>query len=456
MIQSTVTYSQIEDRLDSEYYKPEYLESSRLLWQRYPNRNILNLFKYVKGYAFESAYYCDNGVGVYRVTDIYSGIDFSNVKRVPDIFWDRFRKFRLQPKDLVITVTGNTVGLAFLMPDEIPRLLLNQNAMFLREKKNLSTEFLFAFMQTQYFQNLVFRVAHMGTRPFLGLEFFSSITLPPVSSEQEEKIKRLVNASYQKSLLSKKKYEEARQLVNEFLGIKEEDFTFEQSFSLPFSKIEGRLDCGYYQPLELLELPMFKKGIVPLEQLATINAGRTPAKHAYTQQGVRILKVRDLTNQGINWDEGDRAYTKEEVWEKTKRARVKENDLLLISAAHQAYYIGQEVDIVFDIPKEYSDKLLAVAELLVVRPHKINPYLLLWYLRAQVAYRLIQRLITGETSHLYAKDLVNLPIPKKLLDFQNVKKVEGLTRESLLLKKDSKNLLEQAKQEVEKIITQSS
>ena len=126
---------------------------------------------------------------------------------------------------------------------------------------------------------------------------------------------------------------------------------------------------------------------------------------------------------------------------------------MLISAAHQAYYIGQEVDIVFDIPKEYSDKLLAVAELLVVRPHKINPYLLLWYLRTQVAYRLIQRLITGETSHLYAKDLVNLPIPEKLLDFQDVKKVEGLTRESLLLKKDSKNLLEQAKQEVEKIIS---
>lgn len=455
MIQSTVTYSQIEDRLDAEYYKPEYLESSRLLWQHYPYRGVLDLFKYVKGYAFESAYYCDDGVGIYRVTDIYSGIDFSNVKRVPNIFWDRFKKFRLQPKDLVITVTGNTVGLAFLMPDEIPRLLLNQNAMLLRGKGNLSTEFLFAFIQTQYFQNLVFRVAHMGTRPFLGLEFFSSITLPPITSRQEEEIKRLVNTSYQKRLFAKKKYEEARRLVNQFLGIKEDDFTFKQSFSLPFSKIEDRLDCGYYQPLELLELPMFKKGIVPLGQLATINAGRTPAKHAYTQQGVRILKVRDLTNQGIDWEEGDRAYAKEEVWEKTKRARVKENDLLLISAAHQAYYIGQEIDIVFGIPEEYNNKLLAVAELLVVRPLKINPYLLLWYLRTQVAYRLIQHLITGETSHLYAKDLVSLPIPKKLLDFQDTRKIEGLTKESLLLKKESKNLLERAKQEVEKIIIQS-
>ena len=448
MIQSTVTYSQIEDRLDAEYYKPEYLSAERVA-VKFGNYKLLGelVSKIVNG--AEIRVYYDEGVPYLRVSDIKPFfIELSDVKLVHKTSVPK-KDTELKVGDVLLSRSGS-IGIAAITTEDLKGSIISSHIIRLEPSGKINPYFLVAFLNSDIGKAQLLRRNNGAVVPEINQPALRSVIVPIFREKEQENISQLVIKSYQKRQLAKKKYEEARQLVNEFLGIKEEDFTFEQSFSLPFSNIEDRLDGEYYQPLELLELPMFKKGIVLLEQLTTINAGRTPVKHAYTQQGVRILKVRDLTNQGIDWDEGDRAYTKEEVWEKTKRARVKENDLLLISAAHQAYYIGQEVDIVFDIPKEYSDKLLAVAELLVVRPHKINPYLLLWYLRTQVAYRLIQRLITGETSHLYAKDLVNLPIPKKLLDFQDVKKVEGLTRESLLLKKDSKNLLEQAKQEVEK------
>jgi hypothetical protein len=452
MIQSTVTYSQIEDRLDAEYYKPDYLAVAEAVKQAPTKKLSVFLEKYHTGYPFDSSVYRADGVPLIRISNLNSWFfDCSYDVTLPDL--SEWQRFKTKSGDILISMSG-TIGLASIVFD-CPGYFVNQRIAALK-LKDIDHFFLIAFLNCKYGRLPLERIGTGGVQTNIRIEDIKNLQIPVLNAEQEKHIAGLVRQAHQKRQLAKQKYEEARRLVNEFLGIRESDFSFEQSFSMPFSKIEDRLDCGYYQPLELLELPMFKKGAIPLGGLATISAGKTPAKHAYTKQGVRILKVRDLTNQGIDWDEGDRAYAKEEVWEKTERARVKENDLLLISAAHQAYYIGQEIDIVFDIPEEHNSKLLAVAELLVVRPRKINPYLLLWYLRTQVAYRLIQRLITGETSHLYAKDLVNLPIPKKLLNFQDAKKVEGLTKESLLLKKESKKLLEQAKQEVEKIITQSS
>jgi hypothetical protein len=77
---------------------------------------------------------------------------------------------------------------------------------------------------------------------------------------------------------------------------------------------------------------------------------------------------------------------------------------------------------------------------------------LLWFLRTNVAFKFIQSLITGETSHLYAKDLVTSPIPKMLLKFDKAKEVERPTKDAVLLNRESRELLEQAKQEVENLI----
>lgn len=90
---------------------------------------------------------------------------------------------------------------------------------------------------------------------------------------------------------------------------------------------------------------------------------------------------------------------------------------------------------------------------MIIRPNQqINPYVLLWYLRTSIAYQFIQQFITGETSHLYPKDLVNLPIPKNLINFRDAQKLESLTNESITLHKESKQLLEKAKHKVEEII----
>jgi uncharacterized LabA/DUF88 family protein len=96
---------------------------------------------------------------------------------------------------------------------------------------------------------------------------------------------------------------------------------------------------------------------------------------------------------------------------------VRLGDILLASAAHVAKYIGDEIDIIDEIPKTYSH-VIASAKLIVIRAdsNEINPYVLLLYLRTEDGYRQIQSLIRGQTAEIYDVDLRELRVPKQVIE----------------------------------------
>ena len=96
---------------------------------------------------------------------------------------------------------------------------------------------------------------------------------------------------------------------------------------------------------------------------------------------------------------------------------VKEGDILLTSSAHSVIYIAKKVDIVHKIPKWVGGHASVVGEVMLLRPdrQKIDPYALLAYLRLPSVMAQIQRLVRGQTAHLYADDLLAIPIPDTLM-----------------------------------------
>jgi len=146
--------------------------------------------------------------------------------------------------------------------------------------------------------------------------------------------------------------------------------------------------------------------------------GKTPARNAYTNQGHKILKVRDLTSKGIEWDNNERGFISPEFFNKNIKIELRENDILFISAAHHPKYIGQKIDIIDTIPKRYKNGIICSAELIVVRinPNYIDPYYVLQFLKTEQGYKAIQSCIRGQTAHIYPKDIKNIKIllpPKK-------------------------------------------
>ena len=146
-----------------------------------------------------------------------------------------------------------------------------------------------------------------------------------------------------------------------------------------------------------------------------IFVGTTPARKAYTIDGYKILKVRDLTGKGIEWDNDERGFVSKEFFMQKQTKILHLNDILFISAAHHPKYIGQKVDIVTHIPSKYSEGVICCAEIIVSRlnPEKINPLYVYLYLKTGRGYEAIQSCIRGQTAHIYPKDIkmIEIPIP---------------------------------------------
>jgi type I restriction enzyme M protein len=182
--------------------------------------------------------------------------------------------------------------------------------------------------------------------------------------------------------------------------------------------------CGPTRPLGDLCVDLF--------------CGRTPARSSYTNAGIRILKVRDLTGEGLDWTPGERSFVAPEFLGRGRKTCLQTGDIVLTAAAHHPKYIGQKVDIVDAIPDHYArDGVTCVAELLLIRvdPKLCDPYVLLLWLRSREGYESLQGCVVGQTAHLYATEVRNIRLPEAVFcPSQAVTQAVNLLKEALRLR----------------------
>lgn len=192
---------------------------------------------------------------------------------------------------------------------------------------------------------------------------------------------------------------------------------------------------------------------VPLKDLAhAIFTGRSPGRAAYIAADsadpstvYRVLKVGDLTGSGIDWSLGDRscaAFTRPVM---SKLLEI--NDLALTAAAHHPRYIGAKVDVVDCMPDEFVERVLPCAEVMVIRPKvdRIDPHVLLLWLRSDTGRRALQACVTGQTAHLYPEDVGDIDVPSSVLEASHDAAIE-LIHQSLQLRRRSETAASQARE----------
>ena len=183
-----------------------------------------------------------------------------------------------------------------------------------------------------------------------------------------------------------------------------------------------------------------------LNELATlITTGRTPGRSAYTDSGLFLVKVGNLSGKGIEWAARDRNFLPISEMDKRNKAGLllQVGDIVLTSSAHSPVYIAKKVDIITEIPDWVGGKASLVGEVMLIRPDakKIDPYVLLAFLRHPKVTAQIQRMVRGQTAHLHPKDIGNLKIPRKLLHKRSsLHKIADILRDESKLSSQS-NLL---------------
>lgn len=144
-----------------------------------------------------------------------------------------------------------------------------------------------------------------------------------------------------------------------------------------------------------------------------VETGKTAPRSSYPEEGIRILKVKNVTGNMINWDEY--FYVTEEFYERYKhKFQVQIGDILMLCSAHSKSYIGR-CDIINSFPNEVisnDSKCCCVGELIIIRanPEKIMSDYLITFLRLPIVKEQIIRMVKGQSGHLYPKDLKRLEI----------------------------------------------
>lgn len=150
---------------------------------------------------------------------------------------------------------------------------------------------------------------------------------------------------------------------------------------------------------------------IKLGEIAEVFSGRTPARDDYVDGGPFLLKVGNLRGSFVSWSERKRSYISEKMFLKNLKLHLRPGDICLTAAAHRPKYIGQKVDLIYDVPDSGA---MPSAEIMVIRLRADAPFEpeeLLFYFRSSVGYQQIQDLVRGSTAHLYPADVVELLIP---------------------------------------------
>jgi restriction endonuclease S subunit len=225
-------------------------------------------------------------------------------------------------------------------------------------------------------------------------------------------------------------------------------------FEVMLKEINGsRFDCDYYAyKYEILQEAILKaktKNINEIDSVVSIiKSGKTPSSHEYSdiETSFPIIKAGSYTNEYINLDK--LGYTKEE-----NNFEVQKGDIFILSAAHQSHYVGRQIKL---LNEDVDIKISYVGELICIRTIEelCHPMYLFSLLNLEIYKTLLNREKTGQTSHIYGKDIKKIKIPLPSIEKQNeiAKHIQAIRDKAKQLTKEAKVTLENAKFEVEKMI----
>ena len=160
---------------------------------------------------------------------------------------------------------------------------------------------------------------------------------------------------------------------------------------------------------------------IPLGDLLTLaTIGRTPSRSSYSEEGLFLVKVGNLSGNGINWEPRDRNFISGIPASRIRQnsaLMLRKGDILLTASAHSPVYIAKKVDMIASVPSWIGGEASFVGEIMMLRPNEIaDPLVLLAYLRLKTTQAQIQSLIRGQTAHLHVNEMLNLGIPKSILE----------------------------------------
>ena len=436
---------QKKNRLDSEYYQPEYLKLEELMKQRGDLLRLQDVTSVIGGKRLpKGETFSVKGIPYVRTVDIKNIFtDFDKVQNIPNEIYQVLKRYQLKYKDILVTIVGS-IGLIGYMQEDISPCNFTENCAVVRSKK-VSPEFLLAVLISKIGQYQINREKVGTIQDKLALDRLRNFLIPKAKSKAleiniENNIKQ-ANENYKKSKLL---YSQAEQILLEELGLKNLDLKDDLFCTTTLKEVKdnNRMDTEYYMPkYEKLMEHIFNFEHIPLGKLAKFKKGVEPGSDKYFKTGKPFLRVSNLSKfEIIN---NNQKYLENNLYMQLKKSyEPKKGEILLSKDATPG---------VTYVLKESIEGIISSGILrLEVASSIKNEYLAL-VINSQVGQMQMKRDSGGSIiNHWKIEEIKNLKVP--LLADNTQEKIENLCCESFSKRKQAKQLLEQAKHKVEEMI----
>lgn len=353
-----------------------------------------------------------------------------------------------KPGDILLRKVGVGPRWACVIPENTFDFSIFVSVALIRSKIN--PYFLATYLNSKYGQLQLLRFNKGISQPDLHLEDIRKTIVPIFSDKFYEIIEDVVRNAERRSIESFEKVAEAESHFEQILNVKQID-TLNTAISVKRLSESlqnmGRLDAEFYQPkYDILfdELKKFScKRLGGPNGIVNIKKSIEPGSEAYQDEGVPFVRVSDISKYEITPPE---IYLSQNIVKNAESLFPKKDTILFSKdgSVGIAYKLERDEDIIT------SGALL---HLTVRNTSEILPDYLTLVLNSPVVRLQAERDSNGAIiQHWKPSEIENVIIP--ILDIDTQKEIAVKVQESFTLRKQSKQLLEYAKQAVEMAIEQ--
>lgn len=146
-----------------------------------------------------AAYYADTGARFIRVQNLAGHqLNFDDIAFVNPPDTAEAIRTRVQPNDLLLAITGNTIGLSALAPQDISEAYVSQHVAIIRPNKEVDPIYLSVFTSLKDgLQKQITEMYYGQTKPALSLTQVRGLYLPlpplPIQKEFATKVKEILS-----------------------------------------------------------------------------------------------------------------------------------------------------------------------------------------------------------------------------------------------------------------------
>jgi len=448
---SILNLSEVKDnnetqRIDSEYFKEEYLDKIREL-KSTKHQQLFELSSIKGGKRLPlGEEFSLEGIPYIRAQDVKNNfIGFENSPRISEKLHLKLINYQTKRNDVLITNVGNSIGDTGIVKFNIEKCNLTENAVKIISKK-INPDYLFSFFQSKFGKFQIERETVGTAQPKLAIERIRKFIIPTVNNKFQDKISSIIKKSYLNKNQAKQSYNQAETLLLQEIGL--QDFTPSKepvnikSFADSFAA-SGRLDAEYYQKkYEDVVNTVKNKPFDVLSNLVEIKKSIEPGSKNYVEEGLPFMRVADLSKNGLS--EPQKYISSHFV----KENQNKVNDLKPKKGTILFSKDGS-VGIAYHLRQDYNGITSgAILHLNVKDESSVIPEYLTLALNSKIVQMQAERDAGGSIIlHWRSSEIENVVVP--IIDYKKQQQIAELIEQSFTLKKQSAHLLEVAKRAVE-------